>query len=716
MHKVFFTLIFCCITCFAQQVDWQVPYLRQRAYGDYGESACGPTSLAMILLFQHPGSGIQPVEIYHAGTQAYSYHGPAIGYYNVGFADGDTGLDRVPTEYHNLYIGTNSGMRSYTEFSQYLSQIWNIQTSIVERPTAEALKQHLRNGPVLGHVYALGSLGHYLVIRGYDEGNNSRSSEDDTYYVNDPYDNWRNIRVNERRGMTYQELFVDWRLSERDIVILTPQDSLESRRNTVVVDDSHCGEFHGNNSVHSFQVSNPNATLSNRELVWKKYYGSKGSWVYPIQAGHSARWTPRLVPGEYRVYACFVGDAGSGTVQYDIHSSDGSILRSAQIDQRRSSSTWCQSVLVDSISLTQGCYVRVANVPVNTNMNSIRFQYIRTIQDDHSNDFNGATTIVAGTTYSARIDFANDLDFFRIDLSQESDFVIQSSGSLDTFGYLYDNSRRLLASDDDSAGNLNFKISKRLPVGSYFIAVKHYAHGTGAYSFRANVTPVALQDDHGNTRATATSIVLGRAYNGRIGTPGDWDYFKFTSTQSCQIAIESNGSTDTFGYLFDASGNQLACDDDSGPDYNFRILKNISSGTFFIAVKHYGQGLGDYSLVSTSSPIPSSTQDDHGNSITSATSINPGNYPGRIEIANDIDYFRINVSRTSTVTVYTSGSTDSYGSLLNSNGGIIAQNDDYGSDINFRITRALSSGVYYIAVRHYSTRGTGQYSLTFQVR
>ena len=114
------------------------------------------------------------------------------------------------------------------------------------------------------------------------------------------------------------------------------------------------------------------------------------------------------------------------------------------------------------------------------------------------------------------------------------------------------------------------------------------------------------------------------------------------------------------------------------------------------------------------SPIPGN--DDHGNSIASATRINANSTTsGRLERGGDNDFFRVALTRSGTLELSTSGSTDTYGYLLNSSGSVIARNDDGGAGTNFKIQKVLSAGTYYVQVRGYSRSTTGSYSLRSSV-
>ena len=105
-------------------------------------------------------------------------------------------------------------------------------------------------------------------------------------------------------------------------------------------------------------------------------------------------------------------------------------------------------------------------------------------------------------------------------------------------------------------------------------------------------------------------------------------------------------------------------------------------------------------------------EDDHSNTRSDATSLSlGGSRSGRIEAGGDVDYFRVQVSRSGILTVYTTGNTDTYGTLQNSFGSTLATNDDGGSIPNFNIERSVSAGTYYIAVRGYDSSATGSYTV-----
>ena len=106
-----------------------------------------------------------------------------------------------------------------------------------------------------------------------------------------------------------------------------------------------------------------------------------------------------------------------------------------------------------------------------------------------------------------------------------------------------------------------------------------------------------------------------------------------------------------------------------------------------------------------------SRSDDHGNTRSDATRLSLGSSrSGQIETGNDVDYFRVQISNSGMLTIYTTGGLDTEGELEDSSGSRLTSNDDGGSGSNFRIEHAVSPGTYYIKVESWRSR-TGSYTL-----
>ena len=106
-----------------------------------------------------------------------------------------------------------------------------------------------------------------------------------------------------------------------------------------------------------------------------------------------------------------------------------------------------------------------------------------------------------------------------------------------------------------------------------------------------------LQDDHGDTRVSATKIELNHSVSGNLETRGDIDYFRFSIYSSGAITVSTTGSTDTLGTLRNGSGNVVTTNDDSGSRKNFLITRNIEPGTYYIVISSLSdEETGKYSV------------------------------------------------------------------------------------------------------------------------
>ena len=109
--------------------------------------------------------------------------------------------------------------------------------------------------------------------------------------------------------------------------------------------------------------------------------------------------------------------------------------------------------------------------------------------------------------------------------------------------------------------------------------------------------------------------------------------------------------------------------------------------------------------------LPAGIGDRHGDSLTEASPISLGSEtPGKLS-AGDEDYFVIEMTREGTLVAYTTGDTDTYGSILNSSGSVLTSNDEAGPGSNFRVSASVSPGTYYIRVRGYGSLTAGSYTL-----
>ena len=228
----------------------------------------------------------------------------------------------------------------------------------------------------------------------------------------------------------------------------------------------------------------------------------------------------------------------------------------------------------------------------------------------------------------------------------------------------------------------------------------------GAWSATTSATPA----DHGDTRAAATSVTAGARVWGAIDPADDEDYFSFSVSSTADYWIYTLGDLDTVGELLDSGGMSIESDDYGAvlpnPD-NFFLWQRLQSGTYYIKVTGYGPVDTPYILRVRAFTDTTSRSNAATLNINSSAS-------GTIDPEDDDDYFKLELSETTEVAIRASGFLDTVGELQNSNGTVIAFNDDGylpGGWRNFLIQENLNAGTYYVRVSSFSSSSDGPYSV-----
>ena len=165
------------------------------------------------------------------------------------------------------------------------------------------------------------------------------------------------------------------------------------------------------------------------------------------------------------------------------------------------------------------------------------------------------------------------------------------------------------------------------------------------------------------------------------------------------------------GMLYDRNYLQRDKNNDrNASTHHFQVTDTVASPgrKYYVRVQSDGGALasGHYRIV----------VDDHGNLSDAATEIqtsSDGEYlpiTGYLSDSGDYDWFVFVVPSATTITVGTTGSTNTSGSLWDSQANPLGHAHDGGDGGNFRIRRDLEPGTYYISVR---PGDVGTYQLRF---
>ena len=125
--------------------------------------------------------------------------------------------------------------------------------------------------------------------------------------------------------------------------------------------------------------------------------------------------------------------------------------------------------------------------------------------------------------------------------------------------------------------------------------------------------------------------------------------------------------------------------------------------------------IGTYSVNPSDPTLPpgigDDIVDDHGDIFSEATQVSLGDSIAGSLSTGDTDYFRVTMSSSGVLVAHTTGSTDTYGSILDGSGSVLAIDDEGGEGSNFLVVASVSSDTYYIEVRGYESSAKGDYTL-----
>ena len=193
---------------------------------------------------------------------------------------------------------------------------------------------------------------------------------------------------------------------------------------------------------------------------------------------------------------------------------------------------------------------------------AVAFAQSSTVPDDHGNDPPTATEVNLGQTAAGAIDPGHDEDYFRLNLPRRATVAVSGTS-------------------DDGQGGLCPRAVPR--AGSHYLRMSAWPHQDGRTRSYEVFVPETPPDDHGNTEAEATAIMLGGAVAGEIGPNDDVDIFRLQLEQPTTVAVAVAGVVQ-FGALIDANGEALSELEWVPERSEFQLGGDLDAGTYYVAV------------------------------------------------------------------------------------------------------------------------------------
>jgi hypothetical protein len=327
--------------------------------------------------------------------------------------------------------------------------------------------------------------------------------------------------------------------------------------------------------------------------------------------------------------------------------------------------------------------------------------------DDKGNSSQQAANLVFANNQvadSGIIERTADSDWFRFATSGgTASFSVKTTdvgsaeastdgSNLAVLAEIYDASGKLVTSSNPT-NSLDATISATLSAGDYFLKVQGAGRGdlSTGFSDYASIGQYAISGS-----VPQTNLVTLSPPNKRIFVAGGSGTFNVSSAVTWSWSSSEPWVTST--EAASQTGNQAF-------DYTVAPNNTQSERSATITIR-VGSSTATH-LVSQDGPLT----DDHGNTQADATLITQSSSTaGKIEVAGDADMFRIDVKGFGNLIAQTSGSTDTFGELLDFSGKVLASNDS-ALNPNFQLTHPVAPGSYFVKVRHGIPSGTGSYQL-----
>ena len=151
-----------------------------------------------------------------------------------------------------------------------------------------------------------------------------------------------------------------------------------------------------------------------------------------------------------------------------------------------------------------------------------------------------ADNVSSGSSFNISITVPGQIYLVKITPTVSGEYTIESTGSNDTYVYLYDAGGNQLSYNDDGGENRNFSLSYDLAAGqTYYYGVKFYDSsktGTISMSINSDNSSVAKGDVNGDGYVDATDASLVARY--------DAGYVTLSSTQLSVADVNKDGYVD----------------------------------------------------------------------------------------------------------------------------------------------------------------------------
>ena len=214
---------------------------------------------------------------------------------------------------------------------------------------------------------------------------------------------------------------------------------------------------------------------------------------------------------------------------------------------------------------------------------------------------------------------------------------------------------------------------------------------------------------------SARGLDAGESHRDYLSLGDRGDYYRLRSYSKGTLQIEFDGNVSAFGELLDTRGRLLESVNVGNESDSFLIERHVDDRVYYVRIAKPWGDAGYYNLHTRVIPgISGAATDRDDDTVQLANPLGLGvEVSDALDEAGDIDWWLIETPSPGTLVIETTGSADTYGSLHDSSGEVLVENDDGGEGRNFRIDdpTVFEAGTYYVRVMGSRPRNTGTYAL-----
>jgi len=354
----------------------------------------------------------------------------------------------------------------------------------------------------------------------------------------------------------------------------------------------------------------------------------------------------------------------------------------------------------------------IASLLTHTTGDSSRSRYVPPDWYEPDSRENPLAWVVGGEEIRRTL-HEGDEDWFSIEAPPEGGMInVETTGDLDTVMELYGPDGRKLETNDDGGRGGNARIRFTAQAGqTYLIKVSGYAGDeTGDYG----ITFTRAGGGSGSIIRTGEALEAGVEKSGYINSDDEL-WFRFSVPEGgAYVTLRTAGYLDTVLEVYDSTGQMIAEDDDTGDEFNALISMDLEAGDYFVKLETYDEGTYRITLDTSEPNRPDEYEND--DSRENAKPIAIGEEQVRtFTDEDDVDWAVLTVTERGMYTIRAQGrendNLDTFITLYDQRGDIVARDDDSGGGFTARVNKRLDPGAYYIRV-HVLEHPSGSYVLS----